>query len=704
MSLKDIDLKPAYNSDADDILNKFYIPALSESIVYKRLAGYFTSNSLAIAAKGISKFILNGGRIQLIANVVLSKEDYEKIKEVSERPFLEKIEKEFIESLENLQDELIKDHVKMLGWMLRNKKLEIKISLVQEGKGIQHQKTGILEDREGNILSFTGSDNETKSGWINNIEKFHVFCNWKDGDKEHLSADLNGFEEAWNDRGMRSRVYPVSKAIEERLIRLAPENDKEFERLNEESTKQLLIKHKESLKSAKKVPILRPFQKTARENWIKNSYRGIFEMATGTGKTITALGCLDSLLEDTKRPLLVVISCPFQHLITQWKENVIRFGIDLEMITADSTNSKWRSELIDGIYNLKNGIIKGMIVLTTHDTFGSSSFTDVIQKVKVSSLVIVDEVHGIGADQRQRGLISAYDFRLGLSATPERWFDKIGTQTIRDFFGKTVFELSLKEAINTINPDTGKSYLVKYDYKPLFVELSDSEVEEYEKQTKKIARALIYSKNNAEKEGLLELLYIKRQKIIINAQNKMVEFEGLISSLKEINHCLIYCSPQQIVLVQDILNHLGILQHRFTNKEKTKPEKRFNGISEREYLLDEFSDGKYPVLVAMKCLDEGVDVPQAKMAIILASSGNPKEYIQRRGRILRPYPGKNKAVIYDLVVVPPITRIKDESLLELEKKILEKELIRYKEFADASDNKLECLNKIYKVQTHLMED
>ena len=181
MGLRDIEIKPVYYSDEDNLLQDFYIPVLSEAVRYDRIAGYFSSNSLAIAAKGIANFINAGGTIRLIANVVLSTEDQEAIKEA----ILNK-EKEILIEIENLEDRLKRDHISMLGWMLQKDLLEIKISVVKNG--IEHQKVGILEDVAGNIVSFSGSDNETVSGWLRNNEQFHVFCSWVEGDTNHLKV------------------------------------------------------------------------------------------------------------------------------------------------------------------------------------------------------------------------------------------------------------------------------------------------------------------------------------------------------------------------------------------------------------------------------------------------------------------------------------------------------------------------------------
>lgn len=317
-----------------------------------------------------------------------------------------------------------------------------------------------------------------------------------------------------------------------------------------------------------------------------------------------------------------------------------------------------------------------------------------IKNSHIKLFLIVDEVHGIGAPIRKNGLIEEYTYRLGLSATPKRWLDPDGTEYITNYFKDVVYDFSLKKAINTVNPDTGDTFLTPYEYKPYFVELSDEEINEYEKISKNIAKAYHNAKNYGEKTDWFSLLCIKRQKIIIDAMNKISTFFEILDEIGKVNHCLIYLSPNQLNKVQEILNNKGVIQHKFTLKEGTKSEDKYGGISEREFLLKGFADGKYQALVAMKCLDEGVDVPPARIAIFLASSSNPRQYIQRRGRILRNFPGKDKATIYDLIVIPPPLNNVDKDFWELERKIIRTELKRYKEFAYLSLNRMECLKKI----------
>ncbi|NVL91245.1 MAG: DEAD/DEAH box helicase family protein, partial [Desulfobacterales bacterium] len=321
MGLRNIKVKPAYYSDEDNLLEEFYIPVLSKSVKYDRIAGYFSSNSLAVAAKGISGFINNGGKIRLVANVVLSIEDQEAIKTA-----LLQREKEVLTEIENLEDHLKKDHIRMLSWMVRNNLLEIKIAVVKNG--VEHQKIGILEDSDGNIISFSGSDNETVQGWLYNDEQFHAFCSWKEGDNEHLVPDTERFTNLWSDKGKRVRVYDVSDAFKNGLIRNAPRTDEEFKRLSQRAAEELLQEHLKSYgKGERSKGIkLRDYQRKAIGNWLESACKGIFEMATGTGKTFTALGCVKHLLEKEKK-LVVIITTPYGHLSQQWQKEIAKFGL-----------------------------------------------------------------------------------------------------------------------------------------------------------------------------------------------------------------------------------------------------------------------------------------------------------------------------------------------------------------------------------------
>lgn len=688
MNLLDITIKSAYDSDVDDVLNDFYIPAVSNALHYYRLTGYFSSSTLAAAAKGIAGLIKNGGDICLITGAAFQEKDIEAIKAAVESP--EKIiEKSILEELENLEAGFVKDHVEALAWLIAKRKLRIKIAIVldSEGypltikgltrKGIFHQKVGILEDSSGNRLSFSGSDNESANGWNNNVEEFKVFRNWVPAEKDYFEADLVKFEKFWFSTAKRTKVIDIPKAIEEKLIAIAPAS---LEDLHLEKW------IKQDVSDTSKCG-LRDYQKEAVQNWLDDNKTGILEMATGTGKTFVALSCLKEVAAEGN--LIVVISVPYIHLGEQWQREVEKFGIKGLKVMADSRDSKWRDKLVDSILDVENGVSNKLCIFTTHTTLSSNDFITIIEESKKrrpegKMFLIVDEVHGIGSLQRRNGLIEAYDYRLGLSATPKRWFDDDGTLSVFDYFGRVVFEFSLKSAIEA-------GYLTHYIYKPYFTLLTDEELDKYEAETRKVSRAYYSSQNDAKRQEMYTLLCIKRQKIIRNATNKLEVLKKILIENRALKHCLIYCSPQQINAVQYILNEMNIIQHKFTESEGTRPEERFKGKTERDVLIEQFSAGVFHALVSMKCLDEGVDVPPAKTAIMLDNSGNPREYIQRRGRVLRKYPGKEVAVIYDIIVEPKIRPSMPVELRELERKIISKELARYRDFADSASNSQECL-------------
>lgn len=695
MSLRNLELKKSYDSDSDDILNGFFAPALSVSIHYSRLTGFFSSTSLAVAAKGILGLIRNGGRVDLVTGAMFRREDVEAIREAYENP--ERVlEKAMLRELDNIENEFVKDHVRALGWMVANKRLCIKVAVVidkdeypldsksVEREGIFHQKVGILEDLDGNRISFSGSDNESASGWKGNIEEFKVFRNWVETERDYFEADFSKFSKFWEGRASRTKIVDIPEAIEKKLVQIAPE-----------SIEELDLDRWVAKKTQSGAFDLRDYQKKAVENWLGNGKRGILEMATGTGKTITALSCLKETFESQDK-IVVVISSPFMHLSEQWIRESDKFGIRCDKIIADSSRNRWKDELVDGILDVENGIAPRLMVLTTHDTFSSENFMSIIRQSRqrmpgLGFLLVVDEVHGIGAPVRRKGLIEEYDYRLGLSATPKRWFDLAGTDKIFEFFGDVVFEFSLKDAI-----DAG--YLTGYIYEPHFTSLTPEEMERYESETRKISRAYHRSKDENEKDGIFTLLCIKRQKIIRNAINKLVVFQQMLDEIGNIDYCLVYCSPKQIRDVQDILNRRNIIQHKFTESEGTKSEARFGGLSERDYLIKKFSDGVYRVLVSMRCLDEGVDVPPARLGIMLDNSGNPREYIQRRGRVLRKFPGKKVAIIHDVIVEPTLRPQVSKELGDLERKIIGKELQRYREFAQTAQNAVKCLRQMENIE------
>jgi superfamily II DNA or RNA helicase len=345
-----------------------------------------------------------------------------------------------------------------------------------------------------------------------------------------------------------------------------------------------------------------------------------------------------------------------------------------------------------------NGHISSCVVFTTYNTFSSKLFVKITSRLNRKSLLLCDEVHWAGANTFRQGLLPNYSYRLGLSATPARYFDEEGTDYILAYFNRIVYEFSLERALSEENPATGKAFLCPYDYYPHFVALMDNERVEYAELSAQISRVAAIKKESDDNDSRLQRLLEKRQAIITNAQNKYACLETLLSSLRTIRYLLVYCSPAQIDRSQSILNCLGIINHRFTGREGTSARKELNGLSERENILRLFEQAQYMALVAMKCLDEGINVTRAEHAILMASSGNPKEYVQRRGRLLRTHPEKERAKIYDIIVLPHLSKQAGYTITDYDRLILSKEFTRYEEFASLARNKVEALNMIYSVK------
>ncbi len=625
----------------------------------------------------------NEGRLEYIINIQLSPEDYEMI-EKGTKNAEDLISQRMIQDIDSLYDAYAHDHVRMLGWLIAQNVLEIRVGYITEANSptaILHQKTGIMIDKNGDILTFNGSNNESAQGWMYNSEKFKVFMNWESNSNPYIQQDLDDFDELWSDRAKKTKVIPFPDAVKAHLIKMAPQTKGEL----------TTVLQRLGVSSPSPVPkmVLREYQNDAIQAWFENDCQGIFEMATGTGKTFTALGALQELSHREKR-LIVVISCPYLHLCNQWKQSIEKMGIELPLVFASSIDLKWKDKLYEKILDNLLKKVHQFIILTTHDTASSPKFIDLLKKAGSPLCLIGDEVHGMGSTTHLEALQPFYQYRLGLSATPERYFDEIGSDRLIQFFNNIIYEFSLHRAINEINPDTGKSFLVPYEYHPIIIELTNEDMENYSKLSGRIA--LLSHKKNRTKadEHNLEQKLRERADIVKNCTTKYPAFSQLIHELKQkeaLRHTLIYCSPQQIQIVQGLIkDEKGILQHKFTFEEDAIQKKaKYNNMTEREFLLDNFDKGVYNVLVAIRCLDEGVDVPSTEKAILMCSSGNPKEYIQRRGRVLRRYPGKEKAVIYDFTALP--NTVLSPNTVEAAQKMVESQLNRLEEFANDAMNK-----------------
>lgn len=416
-------------------------------------------------------------------------------------------------------------------------------------------------------------------------------------------------------------------------------------------------------------------------------------MATGTGKTYTALGCVKRLERET-RGFLCVISVPQLHLVDQWKSAIRGLPLRVTPIVVSGTNDSWRAALSTGINDLLHGAKSPLVVVGTHASISSPDFLKLVRRGhgKFPSLLIGDEVHRLGAPKYSAAMIEQYDWRLGLSATPDRWMDELGSNLIRSFFGETVFEFSLGDAIHSINPVTHRTYLVPYYLHPRFAHLTNHEMEDYVRLSQQIGR--IDPENADPDERVhLEQLYFRRARILRDAADKEeILCDWIRKQQEQLHHAIIYCSDKQIGYVCQHLADTGISHHRFTMEEGVLPEKRFGGLTERQTILNCFADGTYKVLVAMKCLDEGVDIPQAQVALLLSNSSSPIEHIQRLGRLLRPHEDKSRATVYDVVALPP--RTVGGAAGRYSEALLKAETTRIRELASWADNEVEAVSSV----------
>ena len=680
MGLRDVCFQRCYETTSDnfDLVNNFYIPALKEAKLYCRVAGFFSSTSFSIAAEGIAALIENSGKMRLLVSPELSKNDADVI---SGNSIYENYTFDLFKDV-GTKEWIENDNIRALAWMLKEEKLEIKIVVDEKNRErLFHQKIGLMIDSTGDAISFSGSINETAKAWICNIEEFKVFKSWISGQDEYFSDDYNKFKKYWNYSSDNSvKVYDIPSAVKNEIIRYAPNDIQELKIIQAYKLKQ---------KSENNCLKLFDHQKDAVKMWKENNYRLLNVMATGTGKTRTALGCIMEIIGKNK--MLVVVSTPENSLTNQWKNDIDNLKLPFDRIIELKGGLNWRQKLESSILDLQlePNNKATYIILTTHNICSKKEFCSLIEDIQknIHIFYICDECHAIGAPMMKKALISRYDMALGLSATPDRMFDDHGTKLIYTFFGDKTYEFDIYQALHTINPITGSEYLNRFEYKPIFIELNDDELEKYRKFNSRITVCKSKLENNPDDNELLEeldKLYRNRAKIIKNCKNKIVSFEHLIVDLKENNQdrgIMAFVSDEQIGEAMSMAKRHGYNVGKITQEESTKTNKN-NLISVRDKVLENFKNGELNILFGIECLDQGIDVPTASIAILLCNSTNPREYIQRVGRVIRYSPGKKKSKIYDFVVYS-----------NQDTKVLVRELKRVNEIAKNADNYEEVIDQ-----------
>lgn len=639
MGFNNLSLKFKYRSEQDKIYLDFYSKVIKESVKYDRAVGYFTSNSLKLIARSLERFVDKNGYIRIVANPHLSIEDIDAI-EKGYKAKEDVVTANLIKEIKIIEKNIEDNTLDILAVLIYKGILDIKIAFT-ENNGLYHEKFGIFYDEYGEKIAFSGSANETIGGIRDNFEKVDVY--FRKEDNFRIEDMENDFERLWNNNTSGIKVIELPDIIKERIVK---------NRLNR------------SASSNKKLINIEPrkYQQEAIRAVKENNWNGILEMATGTGKTITSLLIAKEFLKEQGKIFLIIL-VPFIHLVEQWEYNCNKFGFS-KITKCYGDKKKWSNKLQTDVRDFNIGIIEKHVVIGTYKSASAVEFNYLINKIRGKSFIIGDECHYFGIKSFNEHKLYGITAKLGLSATPDRWWDEYGTESLRNFFGDTVYEYDMKTAIKN-------GVLTEYKYNPIVVNLVNSELEEYEKLTSRLIR-LLNSKHNIDKDDISQI-NIKRSLILSKAANKKEILFEMLSELDKdsISHTLVYCAPGEVDIITSKISQLGIKVHRFDSKIDN---------AERKKVLSAFDEGIIQILVAIKCLDEGVDVPSTRTAYFLASTSNPREFVQRRGRILRNFKGKNIANLYDFIVLPEVI---DENFFRT---IASKEIPRFAEFASYAIN------------------
>jgi superfamily II DNA or RNA helicase len=682
--LQSLSLEVSYNSGEHELLNEFYIPCLKHADRYDRAAGYFDSKSLTIAAQGVSELVVNEGKMQLIASPRLSPDDIEVLEKIAQGEADEDQESEIVEgalhrglSAEQFSDFLKQDRFKCMAWMLQEDLLEIKIAYLRDADETNpfshyHEKIGVFTDKYGNKAAFSGSINETELGWTDNYESFNVYPNWTPGLDMLASEKQSHFKKLWNNEDPRVIVKELPDAVEEGLKEHSPDTvdgRPDLEMFEDDSGGQ-----REVETDSDDGISLWPHQKEAVDTWIANDYTGIMAMATGTGKTRAAIKATN--LDANNR--LTIIAVPKDALLSQWKSSIEDLIPDADVMICSSDTS-WDDRIISVVNPYKiaspdliQGQPKQFIVTTVHTAIGDA-FKAFVQDIPPQHLQLVaDEVHRYGADSFSQ--LFDYDAgrRLGLSATPERRDEK-GNERIEEYFEDIIFEYRTKEAVR-------EGYLTDYEYHPLICELNEEEYENYKEYSKWIAQVIeqLEDASPSERSELEEKKddwQRKRAKILKKAESKPDRFEEFLKS----DH------PTPAIIFCEDTEQLDDIRERLNNQNKQFAEYVSDMDSEKKSsAFYQFNKGHVDYLLAIECLDEGVDVPDCPTGVVISSTSNERQFIQRRGRVLRKSEEKDKAVVYDMITLPGLSANEQD---DTARNFIEKELDRARVFMEAAENR-----------------
>ncbi len=698
-SLKSLNLKNVYRTGKDDLYSDFYKKSLSVSVSYDRAVGYFSSEILAMSLKGLSKLILSNGDMRLIIGHPLSNDEFEAVKHGL---LLKEVTLNLSSKLEEILINSDNAHprLELLSWLIASGRLEIKFALRRAG--MYHEKIGIFRDQDGNVVVFQGSANETPHGMVAtlNAESISVYKSW---DEQIFSAYgnefINGFNRLWLNEETEVVTLDVPSGTYEKISNNAKDKSSTFS-VENEFEEEIEARERNLAKLDPFIPIkigsntfnIYDHQREALASWKSNSFKGILKLATGSGKTITSIYGAVKIFEAKKQKqqqLFLIVAVPYVELAIQWIENLRLFGITAH--ECFDSKSSWAESFENQVNYFKAGVSDFCAAVVVNRTLVSPLFQSLVSSIDSSSLMIIgDECHNHGSKNINAALPAAY-YRMGLSATPFRSdddeidspFPNDAKQRLLSYYGDVIATYGLDDAIHD-------GVLTPYEYHIIPIYLTVEEQEKYEELSHKITKIMLKRQSSGlsqQDRANLTICCGQRSRLLGSAQNKLSKLSELTAKISDDNksHTLFYAGEGKpygdteeedikvIDKVSKVLNENGWKTSQFTG-----------GVSrsERKFLMSAFKDKTIDALVAMKVLDEGIDVPACKTAYILASTKNPRQYVQRRGRILRKSENKHLSTIYDFVVLPA-----NEGPASKKLKLSEAE--RINDFALLAVNKLE---------------
>jgi superfamily II DNA or RNA helicase len=701
-----------YKTGSDNEPIQFYVEGLTNSTKFDLLLGYFSSAAINLLSLGFATFISNGGKMRMVINHLLSEKDKDAINQANNIDINQKLyDLTDVSTLESTLSEYDKHFFECLAYLIAIKRIEIKVIKPKNTDGIAHYKEGVFSDGV-NKVGYSASCNFTYFGLAENKEKLNIFLSWENGrSNKFINNNLQLIDNYFNE--IETDVDYLSSSDIEAVIQKTYGNKDINELLFQEEE---LIKRKVAIltnpkikKSFKKIldnidlvrktPKFpypegpREYQIDAYNSWVSNNYQGIFAMATGTGKTITSLNCL---LNEYKKTGIyrAIITVPTTALVEQWKKECAKFNF--KNIITVSSKENWDKNL--AFFNTASKLIDASyIVIVTYASLSKQKFQSYFTQLPKDTLLIADETHNFGSPNLLRLLPNIHlNKRIGLSATPHRKFDEVGNQAIQDFFNDEppyIVSYSMEEALKV-------GWLCNYTYYPHIVNLTNQEMEKYREISHQLLRMGLFDKETGTFRSTpeIEMKLLERKRIIHKAANKLESFKAILSSefnkRKNLKYTLVYVpegretsfdESDYSVETEDENRLINEYTKAVSQTDDSIMVKQFTSNTiDRDEVLQNFEQSNIHVLTSMKCLDEGIDVPRSELAIFCASTGNPRQFIQRRGRVLRLHKDKIHATIHDLVVVPEAS---DQNTFEMEKGLVKKELERVVDFANLAMNK-----------------